>query len=184
MTEVYTSRHWSIKKWNHLPPSLLRCETALPPQEFCSPVGLAPWTPPPAPPPSAVWWGERSAATSGLWSSGSDNRAPCAGRSPAGPPGRRSHSLTSRACFTCTLTEPHLHWLGVQFSPVRGSTNVLGFPVVLLLFVLDKKSLRQRDRQRERNGRAKSQRNPWRLRQLQQLIRARSKATFFSFVSS
>lgn len=70
---------------------------------------------------------------------------------------RRTSSFSDiKACFMCTLTEPDLHWFGVQFSPVRGSTNVLGFPVVLLLFVLDKKSLRQRDRQRERNGRAKS----------------------------
>lgn len=64
------------------------------------------------------------------------------------------------------VAEPHLHWFWVKFSPVRGSTNVLWFPIVLLFFLLDKKLLRQRDRQRERNGRGKSEPNTRRLSEL------------------
>lgn len=78
------------------------------------------------------------------------------------------------------FAELYLHWLRVKFSPVRGSTNVLWFPIVLLFFLLDKKSLRQRDRQRERNGRGKREPNTRCLNELKQLIRARSKATSFS----
>lgn len=62
--------------------------------------------------------------------------------------------------------EPYLHWFRIKFSPVRGSTDVLWFPIVLLFFLLDKKPLRQRDRQRERNGRGKSEPNTRRLSEL------------------
>lgn len=78
------------------------------------------------------------------------------------------------------FAEPYFHWFRVKFSPVRWSTNVLWFPIVLLFFLLDKKSLRQRDRQRERNGRGKSEPNTRHPSELKQLIRAWSKATSFS----
>lgn len=52
--------------------------------------------------------------------------------------------------FSCTFNdqccdfflESYLHWFRVKFSPVSGSTNVLWFIIILVLFLLDRKSLR------------------------------------------
>lgn len=36
----------------------------------------------------------------------------------------------------------YLHWFRVKFSPVSGITNILRFIIILVLFLLDRKSLR------------------------------------------
>lgn len=64
----------------------------------------------------------------------------------------KANSNKFTPCLFCCwgiLLEPYLHWFRVEFSPVCGSTKVLRFIVVLLLFLLYRKSLRQRQAERK-----------------------------------
>lgn len=167
------------EKSNILPLCLLPCEMALPPQEFCSLVCLAPWTPPPALPPSAVWWGERSAVTSSPWSSESDSRALCAGHLPAGS--QHSHVCLDAWSLFWDST-PSLNLTFIDFgSSLAQCVGVLTSFDSPSSFSSSSFTGNQWDgeigREKEKG---KSQWNTWRLRELKQLIRSRSKATSFS----
>lgn len=83
----------------------------------------------------------------------SDNQAPCAGHLPnTGENNDQSNTKCSEENEVISLPVlllHYLHWFRVKFGPVSRSTDILWFPILLLLFFLDRKSFRDRQRERQ-----------------------------------